>query len=147
MQRIGGLGSVAAPMRRARAAGGFALPRPTAEPAAGPAPASALGALLAVQAEEAGPEAVAARAAGRARRALDELRGLQLDLLRGRTDPARLESLAALAASPEALSDPALRAAVAEVALRVRVELARRRTLPACVSPVKTPPDQPLAVT
>jgi hypothetical protein len=127
MQRIGGLGAIASPSRRARVSGGFALPPAAAESAAAPVPAAGLGALLAVQAEAAAPEAVAARAARRAARALDELRGLQLDLLRGGADPARLARLAALAEAAEALADPALGAAVAEVTLRVRVELARRR--------------------
>jgi hypothetical protein len=53
---------------------------------------------------------------------------MQLDLLRGRADPAALARLAALAEAPSgAVADPALRSLLAEVGLRVRVELARRR--------------------
>jgi hypothetical protein len=61
---------------------------------------------------------------------LDDLRGLQLELLSGRADPARLARLAALAEGPDA-ADPALQAVLREVSLRARVELARRRAAPA----------------
>jgi hypothetical protein len=59
--------------------------------------------------------------------ALDELRALQLDLLRGGTDSVRLARLATLAGSTDLAGDPVLRDAVAAVRLRARVELARRR--------------------
>jgi hypothetical protein len=55
---------------------------------------------------------------------------VQVDLLRGGATPARLARLATLAKAAEAdatLGDPGLRAVLAEVTLRVRVELARRR--------------------
>jgi Class II flagellar assembly regulator len=55
---------------------------------------------------------------------LDELRALQADLLRGAADPARLARLARLAEG-ETGADPGLREAVAGIALRARVELAR----------------------
>jgi hypothetical protein len=110
------------PSRRVtRSAGGFALP---GEPA-GAAPASAaasIGTLFAVQ-EQAPLPPAGERARRRAGAMLDELRQLQLDMLRGTADPARLERLAALDAAGGA-GDPV----VAEIALRARVELARRRT-------------------
>ena len=135
MTRVGGIGGGTAPSRRAaRSPGGFALPRGTDGAAEGPtAPAAGaaggIPALLALQEHGAasGPAVVADRARRRARRALDELGGLQLDLLRGEGDPARLERLLKLTASAEEVPDPTLRDALAEVTLRVRVELARRR--------------------
>lgn len=126
MNRVSGLGSVTAPARRARAGGGFALPGAQPEAAAGVVATGGVAALLSVQEDGRGPGA-AARARERAEAALTELTGLQLDLLRGGADPARLARLAALADSPEALADPGLRAVAQGVALRVRVELARRR--------------------
>lgn len=124
-------GSLAAGRTRRRE-GGFALPSDGADSAAsvtGAAPPPVLGALLAVQDQAAAPpaEPPAARARHQAAAALDELRGLQLELLRGGQDLARLERLAHLAESgPEGL-DPALAALLAEIRLRARVELARRR--------------------
>ncbi len=126
MTRVNGLGSVVAPARRARMGGGFALPGAQADAATGVVAAGGVAALLAVQEDGRGPGA-AARAEKRAEAALAELTGLQLDLLRGGADPARLARLTALAESPEALADPTLRAVAQGVALRVRVELARRR--------------------
>jgi hypothetical protein len=48
-------------------------------------------------------------------------------LLAGRADPARLHRLEALTQG-DAAADPALAEAVAAIALRVRIELARRQT-------------------
>ncbi|MBR0673767.1 flagellar assembly protein FliX, partial [Neoroseomonas soli] len=80
--------------------------------------------LLALQ--EAGPVAERdARARRRGDALLRELSGLQAELLAGRVDPARLQALAALAEG-ESAADPALAAAVAAIALRARIELARR---------------------
>jgi hypothetical protein len=128
MTRIGGIQGGPAPARRvARGAGGFALPAAAgATEAAGLAPASAVSALLALQERPAeGGSGEQARSRGEA--ALDELRGLQLDLLRGRDDPARLERLARLAEPGGGIEDPALRGTLAGIALRARVELARRQ--------------------
>jgi hypothetical protein len=127
MTRIGAIGGGPSPARRGvRPAGGFALP-PGAEPAEARSAgaATAVSALLALQ--EQPPRAAPDRALARAEAVLDELRGLQLDLLRGRPDPGRLARLAALAESGAAPADPALREALSQVALRARVELARRR--------------------
>ncbi len=129
MTRIVGIGGgVPAARRAGRAAGGFTLPGAT-EPAAAEAsrPAAAAGALLALQEAPRHLGTPAERARRRATQTLDELRGLQLDLLRGWSDPARLERLAALASAAEGIGDAALQAAIGEVALRARVELARRR--------------------
>jgi len=129
MTRVGVIaGGTAPPRRTGRSPGGFALPG--AGGGATTNAASAAGevvALLALQEESSSLPPPNERAARRARAALDELRGLQLDLLRGRHDPARLERLEALAGSEMALGDPGLRAAVEEIAIRVRVELARHR--------------------
>lgn len=117
--------------RGARTAGGFALPEAGGEaPSSGgvAAPAS-LGALLALQESMPpdSPEPPAERARRRAGRALEELRGLQLDLLRGAPgDAARLARLEALAGLPEAGLSQDLLALLAEVRLRARLELARR---------------------
>lgn len=86
--------------------------------------ATAAAGLLALQ--ESAPAAERdARARRRGAAMLDELARLQADLLAGRAEPGRLEALAALAGG-DAGADPALAAAVAAIALRVRIELARR---------------------
>jgi hypothetical protein len=134
MTRVNGIGGSAVPARRAARAGGFGLPGAEPGPAARPAAAaSGVAALLALQEGEGpgAPAPAAERARRRARAALQELGGLQLDLLRGTADPARLERLAALAGTASEVADPALRDALEEVRLRVRVELARRRVAPA----------------
>jgi hypothetical protein len=89
--------------------------------------------LLALQ-DGAAPPAPAEPPARRAARAgLALLRDVQLDLLRGRNDPEQPVRLAALVAEVEAAADPAvvtepsLRAALGELALRLKVELARCR--------------------
>jgi hypothetical protein len=114
---------------RPRATGGrFVLPDAAAEaPAATGAAGSSAVALLGLQ--EA-PEPPDRRARRRAGAALAELRGLQLDLLRGAPSAARATRLAALAEG-EAVQDPALAAVVAEVALRARIEAAREGRAPA----------------
>ncbi|MDO9500777.1 flagellar assembly protein FliX [Falsiroseomonas sp.] len=117
--------------RPRRSAGGFALPDAggDATATAGVAAPPAMGGLLALQESGAPerPEAVADRARRRASQALDELRGLQLDLLReDPRDAGRLARLEALAAAPEAGLAPELGALLAEVRLRARLELARR---------------------
>jgi hypothetical protein len=115
-------------MRRGmRQVGGFALPAgDAAAEARSLGAATGVSALLSLQ-EQAPVPVTPDRALARAELILDELHGLQLDLLRGRADPDRLARLAALAESETAPADPALREALSLVALRVRVELARRR--------------------
>lgn len=99
--------------------------------------AAGLGALLALQGVSAGgsaggpaaPAAAAMRDAAAldgAQSLLDGLRALQRGMLEGTTDPGDLGALAdRLATLPQA-ADPELRAAVAAVALRAAIELARR---------------------
>lgn len=97
-------------------ASGAAAAQATAAP-------SAIG-LLALQ--ETAPAAERdARARRRGEAMLRELAELQAELLSGRADPARLQALAALAEG-EAAADPGLAEAVAAIALRARIELARR---------------------
>jgi hypothetical protein len=109
-----------------RREGGFAVPSgATTAEARSAGAAGAVSALLALQEQ---PAVVTVdRALARAEAALEELRGLQLDLLRGRPDPERLARLAALSESEAVGAGPALREALSQVALRARVELARRR--------------------
>jgi hypothetical protein len=64
-----------------------------------------------------------ARRHGRA--VLDMLTALQRSLLAGPPDPATLRQLAALAAEIPPAADPELRACLAQVRLRARVELVR----------------------
>jgi len=127
MNRVSGLGAVASPARRGRVTGGFALAGGAAEAATGLAATGGVAALLAVQEDGRGGQRAAEQAMQRAEAGLAELQGLQLDLLRGGADPARLARLGALADSPEGLADPALREAALGIALRVRVEIARQR--------------------
>jgi hypothetical protein len=131
MTRVGGIGGGAAPARRVgRGAGGFAVPDQPGGAAAAAVAAAAAPSLLALQEGPGADSAAEDRARRRGRAALDLLRDMQLDLLRDGPAPARLARLAALVAAAEAdaaPSDPALRAALAAVTLRVRVELARRR--------------------
>lgn len=116
--------------RPRRGADPFTLPEEAAETAAPPelAATAATGALLSLQDAGAAPppEAPAARARRRAGQALEEMRGLQLDLLRGTGDPARLERLERLARESAEGLEPGLAALVQQVRLRARLELARR---------------------
>ena len=126
---VGGGGTVRGG-RAPRGGGGFRVDAAAADAtcvaaAEAPAAASAIG-LLALQ--EGAPAAERdARARRRAEAMLDELAALQRDLLAGLRDPARLRRLADLAQG-EAAADPALAGAVAAIALRVRIELARRES-------------------
>ena len=117
-----------------RSAGGFCVGGPeggegpgTAAPAPdGVGKAAAVGLSLLV-AQEGGGRGAGRDAAARRRAAsiLDELNGLQAELLGGGADPARLARLAALGEGEEG-TDSGLRDAVRAVALRARIELARR---------------------
>lgn len=131
MRRIGGVvaGGGAQGVRPggARPGGGFRLGAAPGGPgaAAGAAPLAPLGGgLLALQETTEAP-ARDADAARRGGEILAELDGLLLDLLSGKRDPARLARLAALEHGEEG-ADPILREAVQGIALRARVELARR---------------------
>ncbi len=90
-----------------------------------PAAAAAVDGLLLLQQVEDGPTRDRqARRHGRA--LLEGLGALQRALLGGEDDPAALDRLAALVAHCPDAADPALRGTLAAVALRARVELARR---------------------
>ncbi|WP_159348928.1 flagellar assembly protein FliX [Roseomonas harenae] len=127
MDGIGGVGR-AGPANGPRITsrgGGFRLPagaKESTEAAAAQA-ATPLGLMALQEAEDA-----AARdrcGAARARDMLKELSSLQAEMLRGAADPARLERLARLAEG-EAPADAVLADALASIALRARIELARR---------------------
>jgi hypothetical protein len=129
MVRIAGVAAGAnAPRRAARASGGFRLPETEAAATAAVPAGEGLAALLAMQ-ESGGVAEAEQRARRRGQRVLDALRDLQLGMLRGGVDQARLEALAALAETAGEIADPALRAVLAEIALRARVELARHRAV------------------
>jgi hypothetical protein len=95
--------------------------------------AAAAPVLLAVQDGTTAPAPAEPRGGRAARAGLALLRDLQLDLLRGVHHADRPERLAALvaeveaAADPAVVTEPALRAALAELGLRLKVELARCR--------------------
>jgi hypothetical protein len=125
-----GRGGAVSPRGKTRsAASGFSLDglgsgSAAAETAAASATAAVGLSLLAMQ-ENGGRTGRDAAARRRAASILDELQGLQADLLGGRADPARLARLAALQSGEEG-ADPALREAVRAIGLRARIELARR---------------------
>lgn len=130
MTRINAIGGGAPGVRRpGRATGGFTLPGAGTAAAAGrTAPSASIAPLIALQ-EQAPQPSVEERSISRARAVLEELRGLQLDLLRGQTDPTRLARLASLSESQAVQGDAALRDIVFGIALRARLELARRRPI------------------
>lgn len=125
MTRIGTIGAGASTRRAARGASGFTLPAARDGAATERAAPVEAPTLLALQEQPSVQPAM--QSLRQAESALDELRGLQLELLRGGTDSVRLARLATLAGSAESAGDPVLREAVAAVRLRARVELARRR--------------------
>lgn len=109
------------------AGGGGAGAAEEAGAAAGAAPSVGLG-LLALQEERGDSEGRDERARRQGETLLEELRVLQLGLLGGTVDPARLEAMAALAEDGALLAaDPGLREAAAAVGLRARIEVARSR--------------------
>ena len=132
MQGIGRIGGTRGPVAArgaSRRGGGFQLPAEAGAAATGTSAAAevaqpSLG-LLSLQESGSG----AGRDAAARRRAddiLDELQGLQCDLLAaGAGDPDRLARLAALDSGEDG-ADPALRAVVQAVVLRAKIELARR---------------------
>ncbi len=106
----------------------FALPSEAASETARPAASAAAGGLEAMLLlQEASGEGAEDRGARRhGREILNALAALQRALLAAQGSEEALAELAALAeASPAEAHDPALRAAVAAVALRAKVELAR----------------------
>lgn len=146
MTGIDAIGRPAAPrlIRRSRATGAFALPPESAaeaamlEDASAPASAASVGALLGLQEQVAGGLQAAAVRDREARRhgqaLLSALADLQLILVGSQNVPgmgiatfSRLaDRLAALTNAVPVAADPGLGAIVMAIALRARVELARR---------------------
>ena len=119
-----------APARAVVRGAGFRLPPERTEaPAAAPAAAEvSLGGMLALQ--EAESLALRDREARRrGQEILAALTRLQRALLEGGRDLPGLRRLAALAEDIPPAADPGLAQALAEVALRARVELARHETI------------------
>jgi len=125
-----GTGVVAnAPQARRSGASTFALENREPARPAGAAPAAktigSIDALLALQGVE-DATARRRRAVKRGRRALDALDALKLSLLAGSLDTAMLASLKTAAADlAESTGDRSLDAVMAEISLRVEVELAK----------------------
>lgn len=108
----------------------FSLPDTAApsesRPASAPKAAASLDALLAMQSIEEDPTERRRRSVKRGRGALDALDELKLGLLSGKLDNAMVARLRAAAADLKASSgDPGLDAVLAEIELRVEVELAK----------------------
>lgn len=119
----------AGPSARRVSSGGFTLgeaeqPRASRE-GGGPRAVGGIEALMAMQGVEDVTER-RRRAVRRGRSALDALDGLKLALLEGRLDGLALNRLrAAATAMREASGDPRIDAVLAEIDLRVEVELAK----------------------
>jgi hypothetical protein len=94
-----------------------------ASASSGVSAASAMGLLTVQELAPAGERN--ARAFRRGEEMLQELKALQLELLEGRAYPARLQQLARLTVGDKA-ADPVLAEAIEAIALRARLELARR---------------------
>ena len=130
MTAINGLGPAVPTgrtMKLAAGAGAFRLNETSASGGATPATATtdvSLAGLLALQADEAG-EARDRSARRRGRELLDALAALQRAMLAGEIGPDQLNELFALVVDVPDAADPRLRAAMEDVVLRARVELAR----------------------
>jgi hypothetical protein len=119
----------AGPAARRSASGSFVLPQETKAAPASPSGVRTVGgieALIALQGVESAEER-RRRAVARGRTALDALDELKLRLLSGDLDPGTLGKLQAVAAGlkGEASGDPGLDRVLAEIELRVEVELAK----------------------
>jgi len=102
-------------------------PHPAAE--SGAVSATSLATLLSLQEVES-PTERDRKARRHAEEMLEELTGLQLDLLGNAHDPQRLTRLSGMIGAVPPASHPGLRSAVASVALRVEVEIARQTADP-----------------
>lgn len=122
------VGQGAYPARRSQTGSGFSLPEADAQaPARKPAgvmPAPGLDALLALQSVDMTAER-RKKAVSRGKTMLDLLDQVKLGVLDGTLSPATLESLSAAISQREATDDPALDGIMAEIELRVEVELAK----------------------
>ena len=129
-----GTAAAAAPVARRTAPGTFTLAEaespPPAAPAAAPRAIAGIETLLALQGVE-DPVERRQRAVKRGRSALDVLDELKMGLLAGTLDPVVLGRLKAAAAGlTDASGDPALDGVLAEIELRVEVELAKMAAFP-----------------
>ena len=123
------LGSPSANVRRTTSSG-FALPDTTSAPetraAAAPRAAASIDALLALQGIEEDPTERRKRSVQRGRGALDVLDELKIGLLSGNFDTSTVSRLRDAAAALKSSSgDAGLDAVLAEIELRVEVELAK----------------------
>jgi hypothetical protein len=123
------LGSPAANVRRTSTSG-FALPDTTSAPetraASAPRAAASIDALLALQGIEEDPTERRKRSVKRGRGALDVLDELKIGLLSGNFDTSTVTRLRNAAAALKSSSgDAGLDAVLAEIELRVEVELAK----------------------
>jgi hypothetical protein len=124
------LGTPAGNARRT-SPGGFALPdeiasTPDSRAAAGPKASAGIDVLLALQGIEEDPVERRKRSVQRGKGALDVLDDLKLGLLSGNLDPSTVGRLRDAAGHLKSSSgDPHLDAVLAEIELRVEVELAK----------------------
>ena len=135
--RIDGTGRIITANRPGTAgkAGGAVFRPETGQPSAraaqssGPVAAGGIDALLALQAVD---DATVGRrkAVRRANLLLDALEEIQGDLLAGRVSEGRLNRAIALLQQAKTQTDPELEALVADIELRVRVELAKLGRFP-----------------
>lgn len=119
-----------APAARRARSGEFVVPQEeaasTASPIGGPRTVGGIDALIALQGVAEDPAERRRRAVGRGRVALDALDDLKLGLLAGTLDRAALERLKAAAGGLKGASgDEKLDQVLAEIDLRVEVELAK----------------------
>lgn len=116
----------AAPRQHAAFLPGEELPPAPAAPVAGqpagPVPSVAMLVTLAATQDDVERRR---RRAEEAERGLDALEGLHRELLAGAVSPARLAEIAAWSRDHEASEEPAIAALLAQIDLRVRVELAK----------------------
>ena len=119
--------------RRGTSASGFEPIAPqgpgNAAAASGAQAIQGVEAILALQSVE-DPTAERRRAVQHGNEMLDALEEMKVALLAGSASPQQLDRLAALVASRTETDDPELNAALADIDLRVRVELAKRQRYP-----------------
>jgi len=119
--------------RRGSASSGFepvsGRSESTASAVSGGLPIQGVEAILALQSVE-DPTAERRRAARQGHAMLDLLEELRIDLMSGEISDRKLDRLAALVADRRDSGDPRLDSVIAEIDLRVQVELAKRNRFP-----------------
>jgi hypothetical protein len=121
--------TVGVPGRKRSSGGGFAVPQDAAASAAGPVPTlrtiGGIDALMTLQGQDELPER-RRRAVRHGRQALDALDKLKVELLSGTLDATTVNRMkSASAGLAEMSGDPALDAVIAEINLRLAVEIAK----------------------